>query len=93
MKHKCVYCGGTVTDGTTTDHYNWGGKYLVIIENVPCGICDKCGEKYFDNKVVRRIEILAHPLIKEAKRPSKKPIAVVNYVDGRVLESALTAKK
>jgi len=96
MKIKCVYCNGTVVDSTTTDYYNWGNDYLVIIENVPCGICQECGEKYFEAIVTRQIEMLAHPLIKQASRakrrprsnrgrPSKKPLAVVNFANRQLL--------
>ena len=85
MRMKCVYCNGDVIDSTTTDYYNWGNDYLVIIENVPCGICQTCGEKYFEATVARQIEMLSHPLIKQAGRPSKKPIAIVNFPDRRAL--------
>jgi YgiT-type zinc finger domain-containing protein len=89
MRMKCVYCGGTVTAGTTTDHYRWGSGYLVVVENVPCGICRSCGEEYFEASVVRQVEMLAQPLIRKARRPSRKPIAVIDYTHGPALETPL----
>ena len=39
-----------------TDHISRMGGQLVEIKDVPCEICQQCGEKYFDPKTVRRIE-------------------------------------
>jgi YgiT-type zinc finger domain-containing protein len=84
MNAKCVQCGGTVTDSTTTDDYRGGRNHVVLVENVPCGVCQSCGELYFDASVVRRIEMLAQPLIRGAALSSGKPLAVVDYGDGSV---------
>ena len=59
---------------------------MVLVENVPCGVCQSCGEQYFDAGVVRRIEMLAQPLIQGAVLSSGKPLAVVDYTDGDVTE-------
>lgn len=93
MKKKCVYCHGTVRDGGTTENYNWGGKYLVVFENVPCGICGNCGEKYTDGMVEHAMDLLAQPIIKKAKRASKQPLAVIDFAAANVVEPPLVAKK
>ncbi|MDQ3814092.1 MAG: type II toxin-antitoxin system MqsA family antitoxin [Armatimonadota bacterium] len=92
MKFKCVYCGGTVRDSVTTNEYNWGGKHLVIFKNVPCGVCDRCGERYFEGTVEHQMDLLAQPFIKRAKRASKKPLAVIDFAAQGVLESPVGAK-
>lgn len=93
MKFKCDFCDGTVREGITTDEYNWGGKHLVIFENVPCGVCDNCGERYFDGTVLHQLDLLAQPIIKKAKRTSKQPLAVIDVAATVVVESAMVAKK
>ncbi len=92
MRFRCDFCDGTVRDGVTTVDYNWGGKYLVVFENVPCGICDQCGERYFDGTVLHQLDLLAQPIIKKAKRASKKPLAVIDFAAQGMLE-AVGAKK
>ena len=53
---KCYFCnGGPVIKGKT-DHISRMDGQLVEIKDVPCEICQQCGEKYFDPKTIRRIE-------------------------------------
>jgi len=40
----------------------------VIIEDVPAGVCQQCGEKYFDAEVYKDMERLAEGEIKPFKR-------------------------
>lgn len=32
------------------------GTFLIIIKNVPCEECEECGEKYFSDEVMSRLE-------------------------------------
>jgi YgiT-type zinc finger domain-containing protein len=93
MRFRCDFCDGTVHDGVTTADYNWGGKYLVVFENVLCGIYNQCGERYFAAAVMHQMDLLAQPIIKKAKRASKKPLAVIDFTAQGVLESPVGAKK
>ena len=53
---KCYFCnGGPVTKGKT-DHISRLGGQLVEVKNVPCEICQVCGEKYFEPKTIKRLE-------------------------------------
>ncbi len=37
-----------------------GGQLIAIIDNVPAGVCQNCGEKYFKAEIVKEMEKLAH---------------------------------
>ena len=48
MKYEsCEYCDGKVHAKKVTAQYRYKGR-LVIIENVPAGVCRGCGERYYD---------------------------------------------
>ena len=57
--HKCHFCGGEVLEKRVTVDYRWGEELVVVIENVPVGVCQVCGEQYFKAEVVREMEKLA----------------------------------
>lgn len=58
MMRTCYFCKGTVVSQSTSVDF-WWGEELKIIENVPAGVCQQCGEKYFDSHVYRAMERLA----------------------------------
>jgi len=57
--HKCHFCGGEVLEKRITIDYRWGEKLMAIIENVPAGVCQVCGEQYFKAEVVKEMERIA----------------------------------
>lgn len=57
---KCEYCGGPVREKLVTVDY-WHKKKLYLFENVPVGVCKKCGERYYPGPVLERFEeIVSH---------------------------------
>ena len=42
----CYYCGGEVQEREIDIDFRWKGR-LFIIEKVPVGVCQQCGEKFF----------------------------------------------
>ena len=58
--HRCHFCGGGVVEQRVTVDYRWGTDLLVVIRNVPAGVCQVCGEQYFKAEVVRAMEKVAH---------------------------------
>jgi YgiT-type zinc finger domain-containing protein len=61
MKAKydnCDYCGGRVLEKRVTVDVRLTGK-LYVFENVPVGVCRKCGERYYRGPVLERLEELA----------------------------------
>jgi YgiT-type zinc finger domain-containing protein len=51
----CFYCGGIVTERILTKEYHKRGK-LLLIENVPVGVCEQCGERFLLAAVAKRLE-------------------------------------
>jgi YgiT-type zinc finger domain-containing protein len=51
----CCKCDGGLEEKKTTLHKRWKGEWH-IIEDVPVFECPKCGEEYYDGKVMLDIE-------------------------------------
>lgn len=66
----CSFCGGAVVSRRVDVVRKWKGK-LVVVENVPAGVCQQCGERYYDGKVAEKMDE-----IMEAASKSKKRISV-----------------
>ncbi|MCX5861818.1 MAG: type II toxin-antitoxin system MqsA family antitoxin [Deltaproteobacteria bacterium] len=58
--HKCHFCRGEVVEKKITVDYRWGEDLIALIENVPTGVCQICGEQYFKAEIVKEMERLAH---------------------------------
>lgn len=58
--HRCHFCGGEVAEQRVTTDYRWGEDLLVVIRNVPAGVCQVCGEQYLKADVVKEMEKVAH---------------------------------
>lgn len=57
MRNVCVFCGGDVEKRITRVIIDTGDE-LLVVENVPAGVCTQCGEKEFSPEVVRRLEYI-----------------------------------
>jgi len=62
----CYFCGGIVEERLIPREVRWQ-KELFIIENVPVGVCNQCGEKVLKPEVAKAIDLI----LKWKKRPSK----------------------
>ncbi|MCP4397261.1 MAG: YgiT-type zinc finger protein [bacterium] len=69
--HNCHFCGGRVIEENILIDYRWGKDFVAIIENVPTGVCQVCGEQYLKGEVVKEMEKLVH-----SKNAPKKIIEV-----------------
>ena len=58
MVDKCYFCKGKVVNQQITVDYRWGDT-LVVIKDVPAGVCEQCGEKYLSSDVYKELERLA----------------------------------
>ncbi len=69
----CVHCGGHVqTRRVEREALRHQGSF-VILEDVPIGVCDKCGARYFDASVVRRVAEIGRGLA-PAERTMELPV-------------------
>jgi len=57
--YKCECCGGIVEkrliDKEVFKHKNG----FVMLENVPVGICNECGYRYYHSTILKRVEEIA----------------------------------
>ena len=51
----CYFCGGEVIEERVPREIRWQGK-LFLIENVPVGVCQQCGEKVILPVTARAID-------------------------------------
>ncbi len=51
----CIYCKGTMKRGYAPFHIDRNGYHLTL-EAVPAWICSQCGEVYFEEAEVERIQ-------------------------------------
>ena len=52
---RCEHCDGTVRERRVDREALRHKGSFVILEDVPIGVCGKCGARYFDASVLRRI--------------------------------------
>ncbi len=52
----CEYCDGTVRQQVLDREPIAHHRGIVILENVPIGVCDRCGAHYYAASVLRRAE-------------------------------------
>ena len=52
---SCEHCGGQVQTRRVKREAFRHKESFVILEDVPIGVCDKCGARYFDASVLRRV--------------------------------------
>ena len=72
--NKCSLCKWEVIEQRVTVDYRWGDKLLAVLEDVPAGVCQNCGEEYYRAEVVKTMEKLA-----SSKKRSKAKIIVPIY--------------
>ena len=71
----CSYCGGRVTEKAIQKPCFWGEKLFALVDNVPAGVCDQCGEKFYKANVLKIIE----KLLKERKFASHVDLPLTDF--------------
>ncbi len=66
----CSFCGGEVEERRVDYDYRRRGR-LLVISNVPAGICRQCGEKYFTAEVVKKMDTAYHEIFERHKKPER----------------------
>ena len=61
-KDKCPLCGGAKIKSTTTYSVDIETG-VVVVRNVPCLMCIRCGEEWIDRKAAEKLE----SIVNEAK--------------------------
>jgi YgiT-type zinc finger domain-containing protein len=52
---RCECCGGEIVEKRVTLHRKVKGSYI-LIEDVPAGVCKKCGTRHYAANVLKTIE-------------------------------------
>ena len=56
--NQCEYCTGTIHPKKVTVEH-WYVGTLVIIKDVPVGVCGKCRERYFEAETPEQLNAIA----------------------------------
>jgi YgiT-type zinc finger domain-containing protein len=75
MMTECYFCKGRVVQEKVNVDFRWGRK-LKVIEDVPAGVCQQCGEKYFQAAVYKAMEKL---VVSRAKPVARLTVDVVHF--------------
>jgi YgiT-type zinc finger domain-containing protein len=71
----CEHCGGVVRERRVAREALRHKGDFVIPEDVPVGVCDKCGARYFDASVLRRVAEIGRAS-EEPKKMTQQPAPV-----------------
>ena len=72
---SCFFCKGNIEEGITNHVVNLK-NCVIIIKNVPCTECTQCGATFYDDDVMKKLEIIVNDM-----RKAVTEIAIVNYFD------------
>lgn len=56
--NECEYCSGEIRPKKVTVNYFYEGK-LVIIKDVPVGVCQECGQRYYAAEILEKLDTMA----------------------------------
>ena len=70
----CFMCKGTVREGVSVFTADLGGC-IVVVKNVPSGVCGQCGEASYSDDVAQRLE----QIVQSVTHSALAEIAVVCY--------------
>lgn len=65
--YKCEYCDGTVRERVVKREAFKHKNGFVILEDVPIGVCDKCGTRYYHASLLKRVAEIADGKVKQEK--------------------------
>ena len=66
----CTFCGGEVEEKQIEYDYRRLGQ-LLVISNVPSGVCRQCGEKYFKPEILKRMDQAYHDVFDRHQEPER----------------------
>jgi YgiT-type zinc finger domain-containing protein len=57
--YSCEYCVGTVKEQVVQKEIFKHRNGFLMLENVPVGICNKCGYRYYHSTILKRVDEIA----------------------------------
>ena len=73
--YKCEYCEGTVQERILPREVFKHRLGFVILEEVPVGVCDQCGYRYYHASLLKLVDEIARKQ-KTPKRVELVPVGV-----------------
>ena len=68
----CEYCNGLIVEKKVELTRKVKGKY-VLVENVPAGVCTRCGTRYYTANVLKTVQEIVRGR-KKAEREETVPV-------------------
>jgi YgiT-type zinc finger domain-containing protein len=73
--YKCAYCDGIGREQIVKREAFKHRNGFVILEDVPIGVCDACGSRYYHSTLLHRVEEIATGA-RAAQRTQRVPVAL-----------------
>ncbi len=70
---SCEYCDGSVRERWVRQEMFRVKDKFVILEDIPVGVCDRCGARYYHAHIIRRAHQIAQD---EAAADHKEVVSV-----------------
>lgn len=74
--NECEYCSGDIQSKKVTVNHSYKNK-LVIIKDVPVGVCQECGQRYYAAATLEKLDTMAQNSETALERISV-PVMVMN---------------
>ncbi len=58
--YECEYCHGTVLEKSIKKEVFKHKTGFVMLENIPIGVCDTCGYRYYNSKILKKVDEIAN---------------------------------
>ncbi|MBF0425892.1 MAG: type II toxin-antitoxin system MqsA family antitoxin [Magnetococcales bacterium] len=71
MAGSCPFCGHQHMTAQRVEYLYRGSEQFMLVTDVPCMVCEFCGEQYFEAAVLKRIEADFQAIQTAAKTPRK----------------------
>lgn len=65
--YQCEYCDGIVREKIVKREAFKHKNGFVILEDVPIGVCDKCGTRYYHASLLKRVAEIADGKVRQEK--------------------------
>ena len=72
--YKCEYCDGIVQEKIVKREAFKHKNGFVILEDVPIGVCDKCGAHYYHASLLHRVAAVADGIV-PLEKTEQVPVA------------------
>lgn len=78
----CPQCGGPTRVARARTNM-WKGDRLIVVEDIPAHMCDRCGEQYYSELVADALRTLLQDELETAK-PKREMVVPVHSFEGRI---------